>query len=65
MNDQTLRQIISMQNRIYWFLYGNNKPAEARSQQPGDNASLTDKASTRNGYRDCTERHANDTRREQ
>jgi hypothetical protein len=45
---------------IFYLLNG-----EARNQEPGDNASLTDKASTCIGSTIANERYGNDTSRKQ
>ena len=45
---------------IFYLLTG-----EARNQEPGDNASLTDKASTCIGSTIANERYGNDTSRKQ
>ena len=33
MNSETLHQIINMQNRIYWFLYGNPRQSDLHDSQ--------------------------------
>jgi hypothetical protein len=45
--------------KLFYLLNG-----EARNQQPGDSASLTDKASTYQGSTIANERHGNDISRE-